>query len=1842
MSCVINEMKFMGCDVVDFSASAGWNSQLTEVTITTAGCPDCTIPNVVGSLHTFTAEGFSFTGLLQSWNKSSDSSGNPIYVYKLVSPHPILDYTQVIVAEYQGGVQGVGNIANVYGFMESMGGNCAPVVFDNTEFGAPAGGFGFANSTGRGMPWPKVKMGLQALLGSGGGSSFCAGFGFGGVACTLDISSLPLTSMSYRIAGPTLSLSDLINQICEDGGCDWYAHFIGHTIKISVISRSEAPVLGVISDFVSGNTKIRSSIGRELRAETHSAMIAGGQKRQYYPCTDKTRMTHFWGWDADGKLIQAQHIGGELGWQVNLDFRKINIALTNKFPTDFCIVGENELRAAMGNYESFLANVGSQAKAGEDCGDSDSCLAKYLTCTLGVKAPIKDVNLDNAVDHVGCTVEADISGEVDNSKVRDAKIIHTWLQSYASDFYGKQFLVSFPLDTVICRAEDPETKQILYSDQVSTEGAWPVSDDILGLELGTDESDLFRDDSGKAQPLIKFKVEDINTKVLSVGDFISDDDYIWVKASVDADWVFGSPLGDPPNTMVCALLQLSAPLVDKKNELGALESNSVVDVFEMNGELVLSPSVSSASDKLGAQAETVRSLGPPAATEPEAIGVPMKSNVNTYGPWWALAGINPGCTRFDIDEGLVPWEYGGPTYMNLAGKAKVDGAVTYQYSADRGSVTVPGLPTLNLGSNLMSAGGGGGDGGSSSQTHSMGGEVFSFPTFSNTMHAGAVISNIQVTVGAGGVTTTYEVTSFTPVYGRFSKNNASRLKQIGMNRLRANREMRARDSLTRLLKGGKATAGGGGSSNIVRETSTDIGKGNIAPNGAPIFAAGTINASADELVRTTVLFPTKETLPFYKNFDNTAIMTLDGFFRPVESYGAPTNLPEVNDTYNVCGGAIPNQSSGPPGPGIYAISGEELSEYVPLPIRQIHLDFLTDKENHTDWTDAGNFEDRWTLQNVNSGHDVEGVGRKTCSTVWDSDPEQAGRVCLQRDESGNNPDYAEHYRFMALRGPLVVQGWGYDLAGKPIPNSESDAAPNFKNDYVGLTDKFAEDYLQKSEKWPVAPVDLRFDRKRGVWTVPPAYRMFQVQASGEIGAGSLGNANILANIDDLYDGEGDEIDNPTLKLRNWTTSTLASGTRALAYYDTASCEYWVVSSASGSSGNMRVAYSGCDQDGEIPCYDLTGCMVFSTGIEFTQWNIDTDSAEINGPDLRITGPSIGLNASSCTGEVIALTPFDSLTFGSGFHLVSGVNGGGECDWTLNSCASGTTKVAYSGCVEEDETGCYDLTGCMVFSTGIGFTQWNRDMNLPEVDGPDIRITGPSIGLNASSCTGEVIALTPFDSLTFGSGFQLVSGVDGGGECDWTLNSCASGTTKVAYSGCVEEDETGCYDLTGCMVFSTGIGFTQWNRDMNLPEVDGPDLRITGPSIGLNASSCTGEVIALTPFDSLTFGSGFHLVSGVDGGGECDWTLNSCASKVAYSGCTGEFIGEFDTGCYNLTGCMVFSTGIGFTQWNRDMNLPEVDGPDLRITGPSIGLNASSCTGEVIALTPFDSLTFGSGFQLVSGVDGGGECDWTLNSCASSGATKVAYYGCAEEEACYDLTGCMVFSKGIGFMQWNKETTSYEADGPDLRITGPSIGLNANSCNGGTIPLTPFDSLTFGSGLQLVSEDSCNWILNSCASSTASSGTLTVGYSGCEEYEELFDHDCYDLTGCMVFSTGIGFTQWNRDTNLPEVDGPDLLITGPSIGLNASSCTGEVIESTPFDVLTFGSGMHLQRESEESCNWTASSCTVGYSGLIPIVTSICCSGDNLSIEYSGLSVSDGLIKSVIGGEDVIPDCTTILC
>lgn len=128
---------------------------------------------------------------------------------------------------------------------------------------------------------------------------------------------------------------------------------------------------------------------------------------------------------------------------------------------------------------------------------------------------------------------------------------------------------------------------------------------------------------------------------------------------------------------------------------------------------------------------------------------------------------------------------------------------------------------------------------------------------------------------------------------------------------------------------------------------------------------------------------------------------------------------------------------------------------------------------------------------------------------------------IQNNYSDTDFNYAEgvwgnNQRFFSLRGPLMLHSWGYDREGFPVPNSSGEyqvnsqgqilfdsedvntRKPLYKNQVKrpdGTWSKpykestFFKGWAQLPTKWPIGPIDLRWDEDAGVWTVGSNYKL---------------------------------------------------------------------------------------------------------------------------------------------------------------------------------------------------------------------------------------------------------------------------------------------------------------------------------------------------------------------------------------------------------------------------------------------------------------------------------------------------------------------------------------------------------------------------------------------------------------------------------------------------------------------------------------------------------------------------------------------------------------------------------
>ena len=334
----------------------------------------------------------------------------------------------------------------------------------------------------------------------------------------------------------------------------------------------------------------------------------------------------------------------------------------------------------------------------------------------------------------------------------------------------------------------------------------------------------------------------------------------------------------------------------------------------------------------------------------------------------------------------------------------------------------------------------------------------------------------------------------------------------------------------------------------------------VRPIVSAVTAAGAIQSCSD-----------------FSGYQNLAMMSIDGLLRPV-SLAGEGSLPrfgtKTDGSYNSYSPPIFVKDAG--------------GAYVPLSgsagVEQRDLNPIKNPSGVAGITD---FIDHRSV--ASQGHDYELLAQRTGLTR-----SQSLVTCIGEGSGVNHKGtYSNDYRFLALKAPLVLTGPGYDLEGKPIPNSADTVGSASQGVFAtdNLTDKFLPNYLQQSKTWPVGPLDLRWDRKRGVW-VAPQYRLVLGRALGPIASGQAG---ILQLEDATYvDNNG----NPTTGYITGVDKLgigLSGGKLAYAYYNPSANEYWILGGSAGSGGGGGSSSFSISQ---FFCtgYGFTGSGTTGTGV----------------------------------------------------------------------------------------------------------------------------------------------------------------------------------------------------------------------------------------------------------------------------------------------------------------------------------------------------------------------------------------------------------------------------------------------------------------------------------------------------------------------------------------------------------------------------------------------------------------------------------------------------------------------
>ena len=847
---------------------------------------------------------------------------------------------------------------------------------------------------------------------------------------------------------------------------------------------------------------------------------------------------------------------------------------------------------------------------------------------------IKDVNVYNA------QVSQEWS-RMNAQNLIDVNTLFNFLDSHAN-VYGRYWTASVPLvcyrdlqqagDLFGTEPEDPtsnDTPIYEWSDMPSVDGAWidtiaSSSDSsdycdgvssVVGMQHRAD-TDMFTSDNGLMGALLRFDAlyDDFQLGLINSSEYfykqVSLDlgiPSLYVRASLAPQWIFvPDQTRGSEATRVSALLSIDGyvmkkdrtdinPISIQNQFMGGIlgwNSRSALDINPGQDVLSSSSFVQNSNRNLFRDGYMLGAMYPSAM--PRQALIPILSKTRNYGPWnfnakFANTNLNvTGKTKVIQDDSLVPWEYGGCKYLSLGAIYLSQSIISDVDRGERGSVSIAGYPENQLGAEITKQPINLSD--RVIESRDYGGFEYNYVNVGGPSKQTSQITNLSVSVGPGGITTQYQLSSFTPVFQAFNKLDQDRFKRLGQQVFQNAKNIRqsTMSNFSSLRAVIREFMNRTGANNWTAHD--DFGGDFRTPSSPHTFYVGAYDkpdndsSDTDFTQKNIGSVPLRE-LMNYNSFEVGSTISADGFFRPVKTKKGNANHPDNNSIPqdNQVGTPPtnqPKQSVDPYGP---LNAG---TQYVGPVINKDYLDFLanptdslvTQRDPHaTDWSNQEG-------QSANpleypSGHDIEVVGRSNFEDLGRENNFYLGI----RDEA-NNIGYTDDYRYMAHRGPIVVHGWGYDIMGKPVPNKEennataggSESAGNLLNGgkfgshqktYEGLSDQFYGGWLQRPDTWPAGPIDLRWDRNRGVWTVPSDLRFYLVRLDNDLNSvGDTATCNVR-NAEDVFDADGSAITSPkVLVTMPYADATIEGGQDILVYWSHESGMYFPIQACCGGGG----------------------------------------------------------------------------------------------------------------------------------------------------------------------------------------------------------------------------------------------------------------------------------------------------------------------------------------------------------------------------------------------------------------------------------------------------------------------------------------------------------------------------------------------------------------------------------------------------------------------------------------------------------------------------------------------------
>jgi len=961
----------------------------------------------------------------------------------------------------------------------------------------------------------------------------------------------------------TMTLLDFVNNICEEAGYDWTFHTPGDGIEIRFIDKKQPTTFGVIRNRIEDaranqQNLLSYSVGAEFKNEKTKRVVVGSSveyvKELYFQTWNQSASTesngspHYaalmMGFDWDDRPILAYGPGFAVPIGSENLSQMLALAGFGGFP-DQGYINEGEILSTGSLATWKLAGI-----------LYPNTISRSLMNFLGLDWYSAYVNITSTFGSDTHTVSmACVEGVKSLSKKSAQSLIfeeigYNWIKKYVDTWYGKYYMAFIPKQTCyyditgnigrtgIFRGSGGG--QMLMDEPI--DAGWSDRDSDC---IGCVDRSMFLDGSGKIQAFCSLEAGDYLSRFGNYfyfdasayqGDYNYENGKFYTKADID---------GRAYNINGDIGVLIKMPNFIPQRYYGPPQANSMglrmlnLLVGGANGYSVWGGTTDFSYTNIFK--ETL------AAGRMSRIAIPMRNRVMTYGPWnsHSLYDSTPtqGGVEFKIVDDLNPWTYGGYSPMNEAGNRLAFDGIKSRTKYESGSLTLAETPKRNM------------EGGGASRID-------------------PIIDSIVVKFDTGGATTTYNYKTYVQKFGQSAEAFNAYVK-LGVSERRLNQSILNQ----RNLEMQRGFSAGVRSLGTIRErlyeSLNEPGSSSSASLNSvlilsypdqPGYYGYRVEAGIEKKYGS-------DYFQDYMNYSSYAVVSLDMLYTPVAVTNYRSNGFMGQMAFSYANSNWPKNKPFPSMPPVNNATATDLQGVGA--IYNFHLNPYTTKAMLNNWGDG---------RGMSYGFNAEYVS-------YGSDPNVTYRVPVNKFA---NTDNSADIRGAALRGPLLLQSWGYDTNGKPIPNI-NDNSMYGQYDNTNIQEQFATNWLSNPQNWPCGPIDLRWDRERCVWVSPPSERLVIAEMIEDLKIDNMARAKLIDPLGNYYPATYTDkygtpwnynLESKVIYVYDFLKRPINSGSRIVAYHWGGAADYIPLMIAD-TYYNKNIGAECCDRPSANPtdpCY----------------------------------------------------------------------------------------------------------------------------------------------------------------------------------------------------------------------------------------------------------------------------------------------------------------------------------------------------------------------------------------------------------------------------------------------------------------------------------------------------------------------------------------------------------------------------------------------------------------------------------------------------------------------------------